>query len=101
MEYLKFVPYSLLVLYGIKGLFMPLSWENVAIIAALGLVAFLCEKFIQTTEIVKCITKINEQTRVISEMQRDVETTKAYVTSMKLNGISGIKPNGFNRTAQQ
>ncbi len=99
MDKQKYVPYCLLGLYGLKSLIYTPTWESAAIIAALGITSFLCDKFIQSTEIVKCITKINEQTRAIAEMQRDVEQTKSYVTGMKLNGLQALKPNAINRTA--
>lgn len=93
----KNVPLALFSAFCLKALITGLSIETVACLGVLGLIAFLYEKFIQDSNL-KRLEGLLEETKKNDEFsKKELEQIKAYISSLKLNGIRN--PNGLNRSA--
>lgn len=93
----KNVPLALFSAFCLKALITGVSNETVACLGVLGLIAFLYEKFIQDNAIINLSKALEETKKNDEAAKKELEQIKAYVSSLKLNGIRG--PNGINRTA--
>lgn len=89
---------ALLLAFGIKALVLGLDTQTTACISILAISSFLYEKFLQAKEVYEMKKISDKQQLAIELLQKEMQETKAYVTSQKLNGMR--QPNGFNRTAQ-
>ena len=89
---------ALLLAFGIKALVLNLDAQTTACIAVLAIASFLSNKFLQTSDVSQMKKDFDKTTVALESLQKEMQETKAYVTSQKLNGMR--QQNGFNRTAQ-
>lgn len=89
---------ALLLAFGIKALVLNLDIPTTACICVLAIASFLSNKFIQANDVAQIKKDFEKQQLSLEQVQKEIQETKAYVTSQKLNAMR--QPNGFNRTAQ-
>ncbi len=94
---IKNVPLVLFSIFCLKSLVTGVTLEIVACLGVLGIVAFLYEKFIQDKNLLSLENKLEEVKKQDEFSKKELEQIKAYVSSLKLNGIRGN--NGFNKSA--
>lgn len=99
MNYTKNVPLALFSVFCLKALFTGLSLETVACLGVLGTVSFLYETFIQNSTLKAFKEQLADLKKDDEFSKKELEQIKAYVSSLKLNGIRSSS--GFNRPAQQ
>jgi hypothetical protein len=93
----KNVPLALFSAFCLKALITGISIEIVACLGVLGLISFLYEKFIQDSSLKNLEIALQETKKNDELNKKELEQIKAYVSSLKLNGIRGS--NGLNRSA--
>lgn len=89
---------ALLLAFGIKALVFNLDAQSTACIGILAITLFLSEKLLQSNDVLLLKKETEKQQVLIEGLQKEMQETKAYVTSQKLNNLR--QTNGFNRTAQ-
>lgn len=94
---LKYIPFALLSAFGVKYLITGIDNTGVACLAALGVISFCLEKFIENKSLAE-LKKQHESIQLeLKKQAEDLEQSKAFISSIRLNGIR----NGLSRTAQQ
>ena len=97
MSYTKYVPLALFSAFALKALVTGTSLETVICLGVLGFVSFLYELFIQNSTIKKFQEELSEMKKQDDFSKKELEQIKAYMSSLKLNGIRSS--GGINRTA--
>jgi hypothetical protein len=86
-KYLKYVPLTLLTIYGLKMLVSPFSWLEVVCLGILGITAFLYEHNIQT----KALLLLQDEKKTLQDdlnkVKEEITHIKAYVTSQKMSTL--------------
>lgn len=80
---LKYIPLTLLAVFGLKGLILGVQFQDVAALAVLGIVALLYEINIQN----KKVSAFESQ---LLEHKKEIEQLKAFVTSVKLGSVRNV-----------
>lgn len=93
----RYIPFGLLLAFGVKFLFTGIDTAGVAVIAALGITSFFLEKFIENNNMLAMKQRQDAQDALQKKQAEELETVKSYVSSLRLSGAR----NGLSRTAQQ